>query len=234
MSIDRTQKDSVYGLSQALIAVSSEPIISRRNPTANDKAPLGQIWVNRTTGITYILSAITANVYTWYAVAQAAASYTAAGALVAGTTLTVTGLSTLTGGATIGTGLAVTAGGAAITGNITSTGSITAATGLTITLGNLVVTDGDLNMPDGSIVMTHGDVELTLGDVTLTNGDVIIGTATTGITLPGGIRIITGAGAPGGLVAPDGSLYIRTNGGAAHNTTLYVKCTAAWEVVTSA
>ena len=124
MAVDRTKNNEAYGLSQALVDVAASAIVSTRNPTTKDRAAFGQEWVNKTTGICFIMTKIAGNSYTWYATAQSAESYTAAGALSAGTTLTVTGVSTLTGGATIGTNLTVTAGGANITGNSQSCGYI--------------------------------------------------------------------------------------------------------------
>ena len=57
---------------------------------------------------------------------------------------------------------------------------------------------------------------------------MIVSTATTGITLPGGLRIITGAGAPG-MNAPVGSLYLNTSA-VAIDTRLYVAvdATGTW------
>lgn len=301
MSVSLT-KDTVYGISQAVIGVVSAPVISRRNPTTRDRAQLGQMWVNRTTGTTYFLTNITANSYTWYAAASAAASYAAAGTVTAGTGLIATagtgtpsgaGLhvvadgANITGGAVIATGnLSTTAGnitsGAAISATtaIQAGTSITAGVGLVATTGGLTVAaDGadisgvvDINTATadatnigrggtgavnlGNITANstlHGlDVIVKLGDAAganelsiLDSGDAEVASINSNgalfvasdITLAGagaGPRIIVGAGAPGALAAPDGSLYIRTDGGGAHNTTLYVKCTAAWEVVTTA
>jgi hypothetical protein len=179
-----------YGLSQALIDVSPAPIVSLRDPKTTDSAALGQMWINRTTGIAFILTSIVANVYTWYATAQAAASFTAAGALVAGTTLTV--------------------GTSAVIG-----------TDLTLTAGNLLLTLGNATLTAGNLVITTGNA-------TLGNGNLTISTATKGIVLPGGPKIVSGAGAPGVLVAPAGTIYSNyTNG------KLYVMGAIAWELVTS-
>jgi len=60
------------------------------------------------------------------------------------------------------------------------------------------------------------------GNITASTGNVVIGTAGKGITLPGNITWTSGANSPEGVVtAPVGSLFSRTNGGAA--TSLYVK-----------
>jgi len=246
MAMDQIQMDSAVGLGKTFIKVFAPPIVSRRNPTTRDKAQLGQMWVNRTTGITYILSAISANSYTWYAVAQAAASYTAAGALVAGTTLVV-GTT-----ATIGTGLTVSAGGAAITGNSTVTGSLSATTsvasGTTLTAGtslavttsavigtNLTLTAGNLLLSAGNATLTNGNLVITAGNATLTNGELTISTAAKGITLPGAVRIMTGAGAPAnGLATAIGCIYIRTDAAAAAERIYIATGVGAWSNVTCA
>ena len=246
------QRDTAYGLNQALIGLVPRPIVSRRNPTVNDKAPIGQIWVNRAVNTAYILTQITGNQAIWTQQASTVGDLAVGGTITAGTGLVVTA-----GGATVTAGgLTVTAGGAAITGATAVTGAISAST--TVTAGtNLVATAGSVSAATTvtagtNLVATAGSVSAgttvsatttvtagtgitaTTGDITATHGDVVVSTATHGITLPGGLRIVTGAGAPGALAAPDGSIYLRTDGGGAHNETLYVKCTAGWEVVTSA
>lgn len=200
MAIDLLKKDSAYGLSQAILSIPTSPIVSRRNPTNNDKAQLGQIWVNRTTGIAYILTAIAANIYTWYAAAAAAASYTAAGTVTAGTGLIAT---TGTGTAS-GAGLEVLADGADITGDvtiagnlettagdITSSGSVTATTlisaGTTITAGTgFVATTGGITVAadgadiSGTVTINTATADTTdIGNIgataTILGDDVIIG-----------------------------------------------------------
>ena len=83
MSIDLT-RSTAYGLNQALLGVANPVVVSARNPTNRDRAQIGQMWVNRTTGIAFFMTAITANVYTWAAGAAAAAAYVAAGTMTAG------------------------------------------------------------------------------------------------------------------------------------------------------
>jgi hypothetical protein len=60
------------------------------------------------------------------------------------------------------------------------------------------------------------------GNVTVNTGNLVIGTASKGVTLPGGITWTSGSGSPEGVVtAPVGSLYSRSDGGLL--TSLYVK-----------
>lgn len=54
------------------------------------------------------------------------------------------------------------------------------------------------------------------------NATVYLGVSSTGVTLANGVRVLSGAGSPEGVVsAPVGSTFHRTNGGA--GTCLYVK-----------
>jgi hypothetical protein len=204
MALDNIRRVEAYGIEQALQRVFPAPIVSRRNPTRNDRAPLGQVWINTAANTVYTLSSIADNHATW-----GIGATTAVGNFAAGGTVTA------------GTGLIATAGGVTATGNVT------------ITNGVIRTTAGNVQTDAGNIVSVLGNITAQQGDVEIDNGELVITTAATGITLPGGLRIITGAGAPA-VVAPNGSIYLRTDGGAAHNTTLYVRVNGAWEVVTSA
>jgi len=54
-----------YGLSQPLINQSPQPIASKRNPTGDDKAMIGTLWVNSSNNTAYIITSIVANVANW-------------------------------------------------------------------------------------------------------------------------------------------------------------------------
>lgn len=54
----QTQVQRAYGQYPALINIANEPKISRRNPTAADRAELGQIWINKLTNEVYILTSV--------------------------------------------------------------------------------------------------------------------------------------------------------------------------------
>ena len=237
MSVDNKKHNEAYGLTQALINVAAEPIVSTRNPSANDKAQFGQLWVNKSTGICFVLTRIVANSYTWYAAAQAAASYTAAGALSAGTTLTVTGASILTGGATIGTGLTVTAGGATITGASAITGSLLASTSIgagTSLASGTTITAGSSISATTTITAGTG-LTVTAGNCTLTNGNLVLSTAATYVSLPGPVFIRSGAGDPAnGLALHIGDLYIKTNAATAATRIFVATAVGTWTNVTCA
>lgn len=57
--------DVAYGFSQALIGVPNKPILAQRNPTTNDKAQIGTMWINQNFNEVYILTSIVDNVATW-------------------------------------------------------------------------------------------------------------------------------------------------------------------------
>jgi len=58
-------KNVSYGLSQPLINQPPQPIISKRNPTGDDKAALGTLWVNSSNNTAYIITSIVANIANW-------------------------------------------------------------------------------------------------------------------------------------------------------------------------
>lgn len=57
--------DVAYGFSQALIGVPSKPIIAQRNPTVNDRAQIGTMWINQAFNEVYILTSVVDNIATW-------------------------------------------------------------------------------------------------------------------------------------------------------------------------
>lgn len=257
MTLSNKRDNNAYGLSQALMDVMPAPIIAKRNPTTSDKARLGQQWLNTATQGYYICAKVAANSATWVPATASANSYTAATTVTSGTTMTCgTGLTVTTGGITstgtiantgaitattsitsgtsvvsgttmtCGTGLTVTTGGITSTGTIANTGAITATT--TITAGtNLAATAGS--------VTAGTTVTATLGNITATNGDFVCTAATKGFRFnTTGPKIVSGAGSPDASVtAPQGSIYLRTDGAA--DTILYVNTdgTTAWTALTS-
>lgn len=121
-----------YGL-DALPEIFNAPKVALRAPTTRDKAPIGTIWINATSGseVVYCLVAVANNAASWIQLSNGGGfvNIVATGSISAGTTITA------------GTGLTVTTGGAAITGNSTvtgtlgSTGILSAATGTAVTAG---------------------------------------------------------------------------------------------------
>lgn len=65
----RTQQNSLYGLPSPLQSNLLPPIVTNRNPTAQDTGySYGQIWVNKLAGAVYILAQVSAGLAIWVAV----------------------------------------------------------------------------------------------------------------------------------------------------------------------
>jgi hypothetical protein len=121
MATKNTNRFEAYGVGQPSYAVQSNPIISDRNPTVNDKANLGQLWVNPTANVVYILVAINGNQAIW-----ATGANMVAGNFIAGGTVTGTmGLIALAGGVT-STGVSSFTGNTTFNGDIILNGALTA------------------------------------------------------------------------------------------------------------
>lgn len=65
MSSVNLTKKVAYGLSAPTVGVPNEPIIAQRSPTINDKAQLGQQWINILTQQIYFLALVEDNKATW-------------------------------------------------------------------------------------------------------------------------------------------------------------------------
>lgn len=240
-----TRLNTAYGLSQAIINEIPYPVISTRNPTANDKAQIGQVWVNKANNTSFVLTSVVNNVSVWGSYASVAGNITAAGTMTAGTGLVATtgGVTAVAGGLTVTAGgLTVSAGGAVITGNsavigtLSSTSAMTAATtlvvgtGLAVSAGGAAITG--LTAVTGAItatttitagtnlVATAGSITATAGDVIVTGSNTALGAAAKSLQLgAGGPKILSSVGIPT-VVAPEGSICTRSDGAA--NARIYV------------
>ena len=81
MAVNNTKVRSVYGIGDDIIEISPSPIVSKRNPTANDKAPIGQMWVNKAVNTVYFLSQITAGAAVWSQAASTVGDLTVGGTI---------------------------------------------------------------------------------------------------------------------------------------------------------
>lgn len=259
MSVSSQNSNSAYGLKQALVNVFPSPIIGRRNPTAADKAPVGQVWINKLTNTAYTLTSIVNNASVWATQASTVAgALNVGGALTVGTGVTVTldgaaitGNSTVTG--TFGvTGLTTLTGNTAVVGSFSATTTGLFGTGLTVTAGGLTVTAGNLAVNGGSIlastsvgagtslaagttVVAGTSITATLGNITATNGNLVLSTATNHVVLPGPVKIMSGAGDPAaGLAVNVGDMYIKTNAASAATRIFIATAANTWTNVTCA
>jgi hypothetical protein len=185
---------------------------------------------------------------------QATTTVTAGGAITAGTGLTVTaGGATITaGGLTVTAGnVVVTAGTFTMTAGLSTLKALTTVGAASINAsgaaGTIIGRGGTGLLELGNITgatSLHGlDVILKLGDAAGANEFSITDSAAAEVASinsngdmyiagpielgAGGPQICTGAGAPGALVKPIGSIYIDTAG--VTDATVYVKIAAAWE-----
>jgi len=135
MAVQQRRRPSVgYGVDNALQSLSPLPIVSRRNPTANDTAEIGTVWINEATDAYFVLTSVAAGAANWQA--QATGSGVFASVQV-------------TGGA--GTVLTVDAGGDTdLGGNLSVAGDTTLSGDLDVT-GNVTVT-GDFDITDTSSI----------------------------------------------------------------------------------
>lgn len=238
-----------YGLNQPLVVGAPSPIVSQRAPTANDKAEIGTLWINQATNAIYTITSIVGNAAVWTATAGGAevvASITATtgpNSLTGTTNINTTGAATTTIG-TGGTGLVQignATGNTSVTGTLTATNlaatsaissgtTVTAGTGLNVTTGNLTVSTGTITATVGSITSNGGNVIATVGDLRAGANIELLGAGSQIGFQPGPI-ITAGAGAPAGI-APQGSLYLRTNG-TGTNDRMYVNTngTTGWTAV---
>lgn len=263
MALDNIRRNDAYGIEQALQRVFPAPIISRRNPTANDKAPIGQMWVNRTANTTYILSNIAGNAAVWgIGATTAVGNFAAGGSVTAGTGVIAT--TSITAGTTItaGTGLVATTGGVTVaadgadisgtvdinttTANVTSinrggTGAVNignSAADTDIEGTNVYVTLGDAAGADYFTVYSSTPAVMaaidSLGNAQFT-GNVTLDTAAAQFILPGPVSIMSGAGAPAvGLAVNAGDMYIRTNPAGAASRIYIATAANTWTNVTCA
>ncbi len=206
MAVNNLQRNVAYGLSQPLIVVGSEPIISQRAPGVNDKAPFGTIWIDQPNNDGYILTSIVANAATWIGIGGGAGSFTniiatgfiqAAGNItstagnISATTGTITAGSTITGAGLVATtnNIVATLGDIrAVAGDIftdPAAGDIRSGNDV-IAAQNITATAGDITATAGDIVATAGEIEAVLGAVAgktlLSSGDLGGTALTTGIT----------------------------------------------------
>ncbi len=204
------RQNIAYCLNQPLSNIFSAPIVSNRAPTTADKAPIGQVWVNKSTNTPYMLTSIVANSANWLQLESGGGAGVFTSLVVTGpTTLTGTTLINTTGAAatTIGTGGtgAVNIGNA--TGNTAVTGALSTTTTLTGGTGVIATT--------GGVTASAGNIVATLGDITATAGSMSAGTtvtAGTGITSTTGNIVATAGAVSAGTTVTATNNVISTTG----------------------
>ncbi len=144
MAVKNQRRNVSYGLSDALLNVFPAPIASQRAPTANDKAQLGQTWVNTVTQAAYTLTSINNNVANWAVSSSGGGGVNQVNADVgfAVPAANVMGMAGSSNIATSGAGDTITFD---LVNSPSVSGSITAGTGLTATTGNIAASAGNIS-----------------------------------------------------------------------------------------
>ena len=192
MAVQNLRRNIAYGLSDPLLNVFPQPIVSLRSPTANDIAQIGQTWVNSATNQVYTLSSITANVANWAVSAVGGGGLTTAHS-DAGDATTIADAMTFAGGTNINTAGAVHTltinlnPSIALAGSLLAGTTVTAGTTITATAGNVNATVG--NVTAGADIIAGAGIQCLafgvgvvqsngLGDLfssTGSNGQILIG-----------------------------------------------------------
>lgn len=219
-----------YGLTQALVSLYPDPIISARVPGTTDFAQLATVWIVPATNTVYMLSSVANNVATWTILSNGGGGGVFNNLTVTPGPTSITGATTINtaggGLTTIGTG----GTGAVRIGNATGNTSITGAVAVS---GNYTSGAGDITLTAGAITLTNGDLTLTNGDANI-GGNAILGGAGSVFQFVNGVFITSGAGAPAGM-APQGSLYLRTNGtGTGDRAYINTDGANTWTAITTA
>ena len=174
MAVKNLNRGVAYGLSDSLLNVFPAPIASTRNPSNNDRAQLGTVWVNKSTNDFFILTSVTANVSTWSSSSNGSGIFSDLEATTGDITADLGNL-VATAGSVLAEGNIVANSGniIAYTGEINATaGGLTVATDITTTTGDIVATLGNVLVSNGNISVTTGNITATAGDITAVNGDI--------------------------------------------------------------
>lgn len=216
-----------YGLTQPLNLEAQLPIVSQRDPGANDKSQLGTMWVNKSTNAYFVLTSIVNNAANWASGAGGIGDFTAL--LINPGDITVTD-----GDITVQNGF------------VRATGFNATTNGLEVDLGGVFVADGDVQLSNGNVIVDVGSIQATggaitaAGNISSTAGGLFANaqvSATTFLQTGGtaGPTIKSGAGSPVGVVtSAQGSLYMNTTGSAVDNR-LWINTNGgtAWTFVTT-
>jgi hypothetical protein len=215
MSTATTNRTAYMQNNGPLYNIQQAPIISNRNPTVNDKAALGTVWVNKLLALVFIAAQNVANAETWLQVESSGGVGTFTSLTVTPGPTAITGTTTINnsgaGVTTIGTGgtgavnIGNATGNTAVTGSLstttslTATTTVTAGTGITSTTGAITATAGAIVA--GTILRASGDAAGVASTNSLSNvvvnaaggGTVTFGANGAGnITQDGWIKVYVG------------------------------------------
>ena len=195
-----------YSLNQPLSNIFPAPIASNRAPLTTDKAPIGTVWVQKSTNDAWILTSIVSNAATWSSITGGAGSFSS---------LTVSGASNISNDAGI-PGYQIASDPVAGTLTLRSTNLLTvqSTTGTLDLIGQLhtvissITGDVSIGTGGGTVLIDSGTGAtnigttafartITLGNITgATAVNINTGTAGSTITTTNGVfAVATGTGA---------------------------------------
>ena len=194
MATTRRKISKVTTIGSYPVKVFPEPIISERAPLANDRAEIGQVWIDQPNDDIYFLTSVIANVSTWINAGGGTGTFHA---------LTVTTTAAIGTTLLVGTGITLTAG--------------------TLTLGAMVA-DGVLTNTAAGVVTSNAltDGQMLIGSTgappvaaTLTAGaGIAIGNAAGAITVTAtGATAVQYTADDANTVVPDGVGNVNILGG---------------------
>lgn len=174
MATNNSQQRLAYSVNQPLSAIFNAPVIAQRDPSTNDKHPLGTIWINKLTDDAWVLTSVVANAASWVNIAGGSGSFSSlavTNGITAGTTVTAgTGITATTGNitatngnlvlGTAGNKLSIATGANAslgvatlVAGTVTvNTTAVTASSRIFLSVATPGGTRGFLSAPSASIV----------------------------------------------------------------------------------
>jgi hypothetical protein len=191
-------RNDAYGISNPLQTLSPDPIIAVRNPTANDQAALGTLWVNKLTNGYFILTSISVGASNWQAQQTGTGVFASVDITGAGTVLDVA-----VGDTTLG-GLLSVAGDAVFASDLTVNGDFAANGNFDIASANAFSFETTANVAPAILLQTNGGTLETIqiqseqgtSDrsiyLTSTNGDIRVETVNS--TDAASINLVANAG----------------------------------------
>lgn len=208
------QPNVVYGINDDAIQVLPMPIQALRNPTTLDRAPLGQVWINKTAGTAFLLTKVENNISTWVNQPGGTAAFNNLTVTPGPVSMTST-LTTITGSANVaqviylhanggtsetidihadqGTGVASVNVHSDV-GGVTISSGLSSADAINITASGAA---GGIDMDAGGLISLNtttaaGNIQIVAGTNSAAGGTVILNTYTGVVTLTG---LTTAAGA---------------------------------------
>lgn len=196
-----------YGFPLPIAQSAPKAVVSTSAPTTSQwNYPLGQIWVNKSSGIAYILASKASRSGTWVVVSDATAGITS----LTGDTGTATPSAGNIKIAGTAAQITSTASGSTVTltlpAVVTAPGSL--ATTTTLASGTTLTAGTSLSVTTSATVGTT--ITATLGNITATNGNVVLGSAGNKLVIHATTAANDSVGLSAALSGTPGTLTVST------------------------